>query len=191
MLIIDAIIVDAAKSADEFLDDHYTMVAAQGSPEKPGVFWDFNIGVAFFNLRHPLMGELLSRWITSVAWWQDYIGKASSTDYVTRKSRMPNDQSLLQHIVKWHAKGTQFVKVYRGSHTNAFNYQGGGYVEHILRATEMTPEERLENLKQQRDYFYKTYDNYVSYINTVKGERQSGHSSRKLATTVNDRSGQK
>lgn len=56
----DAIIIDPTYNASTFLEDQYAVIAcAGGHPER---FYDINIGVAFFNLKHPAMEEILTGW---------------------------------------------------------------------------------------------------------------------------------
>jgi hypothetical protein len=40
----DAVIINATRRAEDFLDDGYPLVLAQGGKEKEGVWWDLNIG---------------------------------------------------------------------------------------------------------------------------------------------------
>lgn len=56
---------------EDLLDDQYAVIGCRGG-EDPVDWWDINIGVAFFNLKHPDIGRIISRWYWSIAWTPSY-----------------------------------------------------------------------------------------------------------------------
>jgi len=58
----DCIIKDINKSVDEFLDNDKLIVACRGASDSEENTYDVNIGVAFYNMRHPKMNYVLDKW---------------------------------------------------------------------------------------------------------------------------------
>jgi hypothetical protein len=50
----DAVFVNATISPERFMNESYALVGCRGGLD-PQLFWDVNIGVLFYNLRHPDM----------------------------------------------------------------------------------------------------------------------------------------
>jgi hypothetical protein len=61
----DAIVRDPRLNVEDLLDDRYAVLGCRGGDD-PDLFWDINIGVAFFNLRHKEFGSLMKEWMAAV-----------------------------------------------------------------------------------------------------------------------------
>jgi hypothetical protein len=115
-------------------------------------------GVAFFNLRHADFGVVLKLWKARV---EQHVRTAirkgfTSESFLLDKHGGEDDQSALQHIVMTHPRGRAFVRRYAYGEKNAFNYLGGGFIQHFIRAVRLSNEETVDKLKGYREQFFES-----------------------------------
>jgi len=134
----DAVLRDPRLSVEDLLDERYAVLGCQGGDD-PTQFWDINIGVGFFNLRHPEFGSVIKGWtaaIDNVASWT--LERGGGTDaYVAmgQGPRVKDDQQMLHDVLSKHPKGKTLVKrFFGGDDALLFNYNKGKYVAHLIRA---------------------------------------------------------
>jgi hypothetical protein len=152
--VADAVFVDGTRSADRFLNDSFAVVGCRGGLD-PEMHWDINIGVAFYNLRHPDTPALLRDWVTWInGLWDAKLNKARDEDYVGFKTQhVLDDQQILHKLLEKHPRGRSIVRRYFGEDSLAFNYEGD-YIAHIIRGGHGPVEERLQMLEGLRNRYY-------------------------------------
>jgi hypothetical protein len=143
---------------EDLLDERYAVIACRGG-EDPFMHWDVNIGVAFFNLRHPEFASLIAKWSWAVRGVPDAkleTGPHTTETYVQMASGppVPDDQQMFHYIMSQHPRVREVVKRYKGEESMLFNYREGKYVAHLIRADNKDQEARLvELLKLKADFF--------------------------------------
>ena len=180
----DAIVYDASKRVDEYLDPKYAVVVCRGLSDDPAIVHDFNIGVAFYNLRHPDIIAIISTWkhmFESVP--QNVLEREQDGCFHTNGGHV-DDQAMLQTIM---AKlYPAMIKLYRGKEYDTFNYDGP-FIKQLLRDQDTTVPKRtakmielVNNCPHQTsvDVIVARYKEDVTWL--TKLEMPSGTRLRKL-----------
>jgi hypothetical protein len=156
----DAVLRDPRLSVEDLLDERYAVLGCQGGDD-PTQFWDINLGVGFFNLRHPEFGSVIKGWtaaIDNVASWT--LERGGGTDaYVAmgQGPRVKDDQQMLHDVLSKHPKGKTLVKrFFGGDDALLFNYNKGKYGAHLIRADNRDQDARFVELLQLKADFLKT-----------------------------------
>lgn len=141
----DCVICDFAKTVDEFIVSTAAFVACRGASDDPNVFWDFNAGVMFINMRHAQMPAILDAWINLYEKVPLKTLEDERDDAFDRHAnQFADDQSFLQAIVR-HLGPTSIKREY-GERAEVFNY-GGPYIKQILRAESKGVDDRLGKIQ--------------------------------------------
>ncbi len=113
--------------------------------------------MAFFNLHHPEFARLISQWLWQIRWVPEAkMDKGSTETYVAMGEAPPvrDDQQMFHMIMQRHPRVREVVKRYMDEDSELFNYGGGKYVAHLIRADNKDQEARLaELLKRKCDFF--------------------------------------
>lgn len=142
----DAVIIDFDKRLDEFLDDNYAIVACRGSVDDPEVTWNLNIGVCFFNLRHPQIAQIINIWHNLYENVPDHVLQGEREGVFDDLCAHVNDQDMLC-LILYQEQYRGLAKVYRGSDHNKFNYSGN-FIRQVLRdGKKNTVDSRVEQLR--------------------------------------------
>ena len=156
----DAIIRDPRLSVTDLLDERYAVVGCRGG-DNPTLFYDINIGVAFFNLRHPDFGDLIRGWVAAIDQVADsQLNRGSTENYVAMRggARVPDDQQMLHTVLERHPRGRRMVKRFFGDEsgdTYLFNYKEGKYVAHLIREDNPDQDLRFLDLLQLKASFFE------------------------------------
>lgn len=142
----DAIIVDHTKSFDEFTKHtNYCILGCRGAYKGTNT-WDINAGVAFYNMRHKNIRDIINLWIEkSETYFKnkfDFKKENKKVNFIKGNTKCPNDQDFLHGILKNFPAAT---KVYDGNERLAFNYEGP-FIKQLLRSTSESMEERIQKL---------------------------------------------
>lgn len=139
----DCAVIDPEKKLEDFFNQDSFIVACRGGTDDPSVHWDINIGVAFYNMRHPCARTILTEWKHR---FETISQNAFGTDetFITLKNPFC-DQSIMQGILRMLPPA--ITTVYRGEKMNAFNYDGA-FIQQVLRNGSNTVEDRIKELCQ-------------------------------------------
>lgn len=150
--------MDPWLSIEDLLDDKYAVIGCRGGHD-PEQFWDINIGVAFFNLKHKDFGNLMSQWVREIKWVSEKKLHGGSTEnYVQMGARgapVRDDQQMFHFIMEKHPKGRQMIKrYYKDEEGSLFNYNDGKYIVHLIRADNKDQDVRFVELLQIKNRFF-------------------------------------
>lgn len=151
--------MDPRLSVEDLLDERYAVIGCRGG-EDPALWWDINIGVAFFNLRHPDFGGIVSRWLWRIQWVPEArmdADEGATETYVSMKGATPvrDDQQMFHQLMSRHPRGPAIVKRYMGADSTLFNYGEGRYIAHLIRADNKDQEARLVELLRRKARFFE------------------------------------
>ncbi len=135
----DAIIYDTSKSVDKFLDPAYAVIVCRGVSDEENTTYDFNIGVAFYNLKHPNIAHIVAIWKKMYESVPDHVLQSEQDGCFHINGRHVDDQAMLQQIMH-HVHKTS-LKIYRGHDFDAFNYDGP-FIKQLMRAPDTTVAKR-------------------------------------------------
>jgi hypothetical protein len=142
----DCVIIDMNKTVDEFLHNDKLVVACRGGSDSETNTWDVNIGVAFYNMRHPKIQDVLNRWQMM---FENELNTFRNNTNINFSQSFDNsiqyldDQTML-HQILWEDSALAYV--YIKERHNIFNYDGD-YVKQILRDKINTLDSRIEKMK--------------------------------------------
>jgi len=156
----DAVLRDPRLSVEDLLDERYAVLGCQGGDD-PTHFWDINIGVAFFNLRHREFGSVIKGWMAAIdkvaSWTLERGGGTNAYVAMGQGPRVKDDQQMFQDMILKHPKGKTLVKrFFGGDDAFLFNYNKGKYVAHLIRADNRQQDARFLELLQLKAGFSKT-----------------------------------
>ncbi|EWM30543.1 hypothetical protein Naga_100013g40 [Nannochloropsis gaditana] len=156
----DAIVRDPRLNVEDLLDDRYAVLGCRGGDD-PDLFWDINIGVAFFNLRHKEFGSLMKEWMAAVQkvapWTLERGGGTAAYITMGQGPRVRDDQQMFHDVLSRHPMGKALVKrYYSGEDAVLFNYNDGKYVAHLTRADNLDQDARLLRLLVLKAAFFKS-----------------------------------
>lgn len=139
----DALVVDLDWDARAYLraKAHFAAVLAPAGEGVPD--WEVNNGVAFFNLAHPSCRALIAAWNDAFARVGDAALRAAE-----RWDMMPNDQDLLQRILRADAALRQAVFL---ESPRAINSREASLVRQVLRAQEPDMQSRRRAIEAEAE----------------------------------------
>ncbi|MBV8612202.1 MAG: hypothetical protein JOY66_00325 [Acetobacteraceae bacterium] len=139
----DALVVDLDWDARAYLRARADFAAVL-APAGEGVpDWEVNDGVAFFNLGHPSCRALIAAWNGAFARVGDDALRAAG-----RWDMMPNDQDLLQRILRGDAGLRQAIFL---ESPGAINSREASLVRQVLRAQEPDMPSRRRAIEAEAD----------------------------------------
>jgi hypothetical protein len=142
----DCVIKDINKTVDEFLHNDKLVVGCRGANDSETNTHDINIGVAFYNMRHPKIQYVLNRWQTMFENDLNMFRNNTNINFSQKfddSSQYLDDQYMFHQILK---EDSSLAYVYIKEKYNAFNYNGS-YLEQILRDRRNTLGSRIERMK--------------------------------------------
>ena len=138
----DAIVYDINKNLDEFIiHKNKAIVACRGGTDNPANFWDINIGVCLYNLKHPKMPYILENWKNMFEFYGKNI--SNTVDNWEKSQQKLDDQNMLHIILK---KDNTLCHVYYGEENEKMNYNGP-FIKQLIRGNKTTFESRLNDMK--------------------------------------------
>jgi hypothetical protein len=145
----DAVIVDFNQSLTEFLDDRYAIVSCRGSSDDEQITWSLNIGICFFNLKHPHTKLIINKWRMIYENVPDDVLKGEKEGVFDDLCAHINDQDMLCVILFQEFRGA--AKIYRKEQHNRFNYDGPFIKQIIRNGKGNTVADRLEEINRLVD----------------------------------------
>jgi len=142
----DCVIKDMNKTVDEFLHNDKLVVECRGASDLDSNTHDINIGVAFYNMRHPKMQNVLNRWQFMFENGLNIFRNNTNINFshnFDNSIQYLDDQIMFQQILQ---EDSSLAYVYIKERHTAFNYNGS-YLEQILRDRRNTLDSRIEQMK--------------------------------------------
>lgn len=139
----DAVVYNFDINLDDIISNNDKAICAcRGMTDDPNNYWDINIGVCFYNLRHPKMTYILETWKNMF----EYYGKSipNTIDDWEHFQQKLDDQTMLQSILKC---DKTLCKVFYGEENSKFNYDGP-FIKQIIRGSRSTFTSRLNKMKE-------------------------------------------
>lgn len=141
----DAVVIDHQKPLTDLIEgyENVAFIGCRGMCDSEAVYWDVNIGVFLYNLKHPQMPCIVDLWKRIYESVPIDPQESGQSTFEHRGDHL-NDQTMLQNIIA-HCP-PNIIRVLRGSEWNAMNYDGS-FIRQILR-DQGDMDKRVQDMKR-------------------------------------------